>query len=253
MAIETFLETSKLLYPYLHVVGIRDTEFLDILEIPQGMPRESTINCELVRSDPDMTICQLSLCTKELSPTGRIIDRFSDNYRSKVILSKNRQILNADPRFSIRPEELDSRPMDHEEVLQWYTSRTDMLGRYRIMEKLDGTSPSAVKGYTLYKDEDDFFGGKVVYQYSPYLLEALLQVVNFYIAMRDPDQEKSMIPFRIGEMLFTRKVSDGEFISLEARMTSRNEEGITWEARALDSDGMVIMLAKELIMRWFQK
>ena len=91
------------------------------------------------------------------------------------------------------------------------------------------------------------------YQYSPYLLEALMQVVNFFIAMRDPEEPRSMIPYRIGEMMFFRKATPDEELTLEARMKSRDEKGITWNARALDATGRVLMNATDIMMRWFSK
>jgi hypothetical protein len=36
-------------------------------------------------------------------------------------------------------------------------------------------------------------------------------------------------------------------------MKSRDEKGITWNARALDETGRVLMNAKDIMMRWFSK
>ncbi len=36
MAIETFMEASRILYPHLTVKGLRNAQFLDIIECPQG-------------------------------------------------------------------------------------------------------------------------------------------------------------------------------------------------------------------------
>jgi hypothetical protein len=62
-----------------------------------------------------------------------------------------------------------------------------------------------------------------------------------------------MIPYRIGEVTFSRKCIDGEELTLEARMRDQNEEGIRWNARAVDDQGNVVMQAKNLMMRWFSK
>jgi 3-hydroxymyristoyl/3-hydroxydecanoyl-(acyl carrier protein) dehydratase len=106
----------------------------------------------------------------------------------------------------------------------------------------------------IYREIQDFADPwQTRYQYSPYLLEALMQVVNFYIVMRDPSQERSMIPYRIGEMQFLRKCNHGERITIEARMQDQNEAGISWNARALDEKGKVVMQAKNIMMRWFSK
>ena len=141
-----------------------------------------------------------------------------------------------------------------EEALKWYQDKTDMQNRYRVMESLDGTAQGAVRGRMIYRVRRDFSSNlESHYQYSPYLLEALMQVVNFYIVMRDPREKRSMIPAKIGEMRFFRKCSDGEIITLEARMRNRDTDGICWDTRALDQDGNVVMFTKNLTMRWFSK
>ncbi len=156
--------------------------------------------------------------------------------------------------FPVKPETLDSRPMDHEEALKWYQDKTDLRNRYRVLESLAGTSQGAVRGRMIYRVSRDFSSDmEFSYQYSPYLLEALMQVVNFYIVMRDPREKRSMIPARIGEMRFFKNCCDGEKITLEARMRSENAEGICWDTRALDEDGRVVMFTKNLMMRWFSK
>jgi malonyl CoA-acyl carrier protein transacylase len=255
MALETFMETCRVLYPHLTVRGIRNAQFLDILECPKGVERHSEITCRRVLETGGEVVCEVVLATKEISPAGRVMERMAPNYSALVVLGRGNEIIPAEmPGFPVTPDELDSRAMDHDEALQWYTDRTDLQGRYRVLEQLDGTSPGAVRGLTVYREGVDFAAKiKARYQYSPYLLEALMQVVNFYIAMRDPNQPKSMIPYKIGEMLFSRRCSDGEKIFLEARMEEQNDEGITWLARGLDAEGRVVMLAKDIVMRWFSK
>ncbi|HMK33423.1 MAG TPA: SDR family NAD(P)-dependent oxidoreductase [Desulfomonilaceae bacterium] len=255
MAVETFMETCRMLYPHLAIRSITNAEFLDILECPTGVERRSEISCRRVQDAGRHVVCEVTLSTREISPSGRVMERMNDNYRALVILGqKNKTIPLEMPGFPVTLEELDSRPMDHAEVLEWYTNRTDLLGRYRVLEKLDGTSPGAVRGFVTYRHSVDFADkNNARYEYSPYLLEALMQVVNFYIAMRDPHQQRSMIPFKIGEMSFSRKCADGERILLEARMRQQNDEGITWDARGVDAEGNVVMLAKDIMMRWFSK
>lgn len=255
MAVETFMEACRVLYPHLAVRGVRNAKFLDILECPQGVERHSEITCRRVQESNGEVVCEVVLATKEISPAGRVMERTNANYSALVILGGGTVNFPDDmPGFPVTPEELDSRPMHHDEVLEWYQNRTDLQGRYRVLQNLDGTSPGAVRGLTIYRESVDFAPNqKAQYEYSPYLLEALMQVVNFYIAMRDPNQQKSMIPYKIGEILFSRKCSDGENILLEARMKEQDDEGITWEARGLDAEGRVVMLAKDIVMRWFSK
>jgi hypothetical protein len=255
MALETFMEAGKILYPHLRVRTVRDARFLDIIECPLETTRDSEISCRRIGSAADGVHCEVAISTREISPSGRVMDRRSSNYRAVVVLSSDFAV---PPKtlvgFPVRSEELDSRPMGHDEALEWYQDRTDMLDRYRVIEDLDGTSAAAVRGRMIYHQGADFAPPlKSRYQYSPYLLEALMQVVNFYIAMRDPDEPRSMIPYRIGEMTFFRKVASGEEITMEARMKNRNDEGITWIARAVDEAGETVMIARDIMMRWFSK
>jgi malonyl CoA-acyl carrier protein transacylase len=255
MAVETFMEAARVLYPHLEVRGIRDAQFLDILECPQGVTRTSEVSCRRVSAASGEVVCEVSLASREISPSGRIIERIQPNYKAFVLLQgTDRFKVDELPGFPVRLDELDSRPMDRHEAVQWYQDRTDLRGRYRVIEDLNGTSADAIRGRMIYREIRDFAEpSQTRYQYSPYLLEALMQVVNFYIVMRDSSEKRSMIPYRIGEMQFSRKCHDGEEITMEARMQDQNEAGISWNARALDNQGKVVMQAKNIMMRWFSK
>ncbi|MBI5251754.1 MAG: SDR family NAD(P)-dependent oxidoreductase, partial [Desulfomonile tiedjei] len=254
MALETFMEASRVLYPHLEVRGIREAQFLDIIECPKDMSRTSEISCRGMYERGGEAACEVSLATKEISPTGRLMERMHDNYKAVVLLGVESDAGVDASDFPVTSEELDSRPMAHKEVLNWYQDKTDLQNRYRVLESLEGTAEGAVRGRMIYRVTRDFSGEVLPhYQYSPYLLEALMQVVNFYIVMRDPTEKRSMIPARIGEMRFFKRCADGEIITLEARMKNRNTEGICWDTRALDQDGRVVMFTKNLLMRWFSK
>ena len=141
--------------------------------------------------------------------------------------------------------------MDHKKVLKWYKDRSGLEGRYRVMEFLDGAGPGVVRGRTTYRETSDFANLRNArYQYSPYLFEALLQLVGFHIAAMDPSERRSMIPVEIGEMRFLRKCRVGEQITLEARMRAQDDEGLTWDARGIDDQGRTIMQVYGLRMHW---
>ncbi len=255
MALETFMEAARVLYPYLEVRGIRDAQFLEIIDCPPGVTRSSEISCRRVHASPGEVVCEVSLASREISPSGRVMERIHANYKALVLLRGTSPFqVEKLPGFPVRLDELDSRPMDCNEVIQWYQDRTDLRGRYRVIEDLNGTSSRTIRGRMIYRKVRDFADPlQTRYQYSPYLLEALMQVVNFYIVMRNPSEKRSMIPYRIGEMQFLRKCSDGERITIEALMQNQNAEGISWNARALDEHGTVVMQAKNIMMRWFSK
>jgi len=119
------------------------------------------------------------------------------------------------------------------------------------MEVLDGAGPGAVRGRTIYRETSDFATLRNArYQYSPYLFEALLQLVGFHIAATDPSERRSMIPVVIGEMRFLRKCQAGEQITLEARMRTQDDKGFAWDARGIDDQGRIIMQIRTMRMQW---
>jgi len=119
------------------------------------------------------------------------------------------------------------------------------------MEFLDGAGQGVVRGRTVYRETRDFANLRNArYQYSPYLFEALLQLVTFYIAAMDPSERRSMIPTEFGEMRFLRKCRIGEQITLEARMRAQDDKGIAWDARGIDDQGRTLMQVCGLRMHW---
>ena len=252
MALELFMEACRILHPSLKVRGVREARFLDVIECPEGVTRDARVDCKTVVWKNDEVVCEVFLSTKAISPSGRILDRMNLQYKALVLLEAIPQA-NAGPAdFPVKLEELDTRPMDHEEVIKWYQDRSDMQDRYRVIDTLDGTAPGTIRGRMIYRAGADFKPPRVTnYQYSPYLLESLLQLVGFYIPMRNDAEQRSMIPLRIGEMMSRRKCADGEVVTVEARMREQDDKGITWDARAVGPDGGVIMTVKELRMGWF--
>ena len=141
--------------------------------------------------------------------------------------------------------------MDHKKVLKWYKDRSGLEGRYRVMEFLDGAGPWVVRGETTYRETSDFADLKnAQYQYSPYLFEALLQLVGFHTVAMNPSERRSMIPMEIGEMRFLRKCRAGERVILEARMRAQDHEGLAWDARGIDDQGRTIMQIYGMRMHW---
>jgi hypothetical protein len=242
-----------LLYPHLDVRGIRDARFLDIIECPAGTERISEVVCRRVSDGDAEVACHVGLSTWEISPSGRKMERKSSNYEAVVILGNGPSpMADKHPGFPVRPQEIESRPMNHQEVIDWYEERTSMHGRYRIMDDFDGTGNEGIRGRFTYRETKDFSEPlETRYQYTPYLLEAILQAACFYIIMVDSNEQRSKIPYGIGEMRFSRKCRPGEQITIEARLKDQNEERLLWDARSVDDSGHTIMTVRDLVMRWF--
>jgi hypothetical protein len=108
-----------------------------------------------------------------------------------------------------------------------------------------------VRGRSTYRETTDFAELRNArYQYSPYLFEALLQLVGFHLAATDPAQRRSMIPMEIGEMRFSRTCRAGEQLILEARLRAQDNEGSAWDARGIDDQGHTLMQVQNMRMQW---
>ena len=253
MALETFMEAAHLLCPRLVPLGVRHVEYLDILECPPGVNREARIICRRLQENGDgEVLCDVSLSSPDITPTGRVLDRWTTNYNGQVILGRSGQPLPDWPGFTVKPEELDSVQFDQKGVMRFYRKYSDFGGRYRVIEALDGSSPGVIRGRTTLNQMEDFAGlNGVRYQYSPYLLEALQHLVNSYLLLREEEVSAAMIPFGIGEMRFSRACRPGEEIVLEGRRRSHDRGEATWDIRAVDDAGQIIMTVQGLIMKSF--
>jgi malonyl CoA-acyl carrier protein transacylase len=255
MFIETFMEAARILYPYLQVRGIRQVRLMDMIQCPPDVPRPSRISCHRVGTGLREVLCEVSLATQEISPAGRLTDRFTPHCEGQVILDGGdggRGYLGEGfPDFPVRLDELRTQPMDRKKMLKWYRDHSGLEGRYRVLEFLDGAGPGLVRGRTTYRQTGDFANlPNAQYQYSPYLFEAILQLTGLYCVAMKMTEQRSMIPMKIGEMRFCRKCRVGERITLEARMRAQNEQGLDWDARGLDDQGCTIMQVSNLRMHW---
>ncbi|MBW1774983.1 MAG: SDR family NAD(P)-dependent oxidoreductase [Deltaproteobacteria bacterium] len=254
MAVETFLEAAHLLYPHLGVLGVRRLKFEDILECPQGMEREARIICRRQEDRGQEFLCDVQLTSADISPSGRILDRWSTNYQGQVILGPRTTDLPPWPEFAVGTEDLDTMPMEPHEIQDSYEKLTGLRGRYRVLERIHGTGPGVVKGDMVYREQEDIAGlDRVRYQYSPYLLEALMHIFSFYFAIRHEEESGNLIPAGMEEMRFIRSARDGERCTLEARLRSHDDQGVTWDARAVDEGGTAIMQVLSMRMNRFSR
>jgi hypothetical protein len=188
-----------------------------------------------------------------MTDPGKPIDPKHANYKAQVILGGDGFLpSNLSNYFPDALGEFDTPPVDHARIEEQYGHRSDMRGRYRVINSIDGTCPEGIRGRMIYQQFDDFSTASGShYQYAPYLLEALMQLVNFYLVSRNHLETRSMIPYRIGQVAFSRTCKDGENLILEGFLKNQNENGIIWDARSLDEQGNTIMIAKSIMFRWF--
>jgi hypothetical protein len=145
----------------------------------------------------------------------------------------------------------DMRAVRPDEVMDWYEKRCGLRGRYLVIEALDGSGPGIVRGRMPYRKSQDFARlEEAQYQYSPYLLEAMMHLVNFYVSDRDREEKRLLVPAGIRELRFTRLCRPDEKVVLEARLQAAHAEGMLWDARGLDEEGKTLMEAEGLDMKW---
>ena len=252
MMIETFMESARILYPHLQVRGVRQVRFMDMISCPAEVPRPSRISCRRAGIDAREVVCEVSLSAKEISPTGRLADRFIPYCTGQVLLGGGSgELAEWFQDFPVRPDELRTQSVNHKEVLRWYEDRTGLAGRYRVLEVIDGAGPGLVRGRTVYRETGDFAHLHAArYQYSPYLFEALMQLAGFHMLAMDPQDRRSMLPTEIGEMRFLRQCRPGEQITLEARLRIQDQESLTWDARGFDDQSRTIMQVRTMRMHW---
>jgi NAD(P)-dependent dehydrogenase (short-subunit alcohol dehydrogenase family) len=242
MAVETFLETAHLLYPYLCVLGLRRLSFKDILECPAEMAREARISCRRQSDVLQGVRCEVRLSSVDLAPSGRRLDRWSTNYRGQVLLGPSITPLPHWPEFAVKSSELNTRAMEPDEIQDSYAARTGLKGRYRVLERIHGTGRGVVKGGLRYREQADIAGlDHANYRYSPYLLEALMHLIAFYAFLRQEDGDGDLIPASMEEMRYTRRAREGEHFTLEARLRAHDTLGFTWDAHAVDESGTPVM------------
>ena len=113
MILETFMEAARILYPHLQVRGVRQVRLMDMIQCPPGVPRPSRISCRRSGNDLREVMCEVSLAAQEISPAGRLTDRFTPHCQGHVILDGGGGDLGEGlPDFPVRLDELRTRPMD---------------------------------------------------------------------------------------------------------------------------------------------
>ena len=254
MAVETFLEAARLLYPHLGVQAVRQLKFEDILECPPGVERETRITCRRYEGAGQEVRCDVQLSSAGISPSGRRLESWSTNYRGQVFLGpKTPTPLPPWQASDIKKlNDLDTGAVENEGIQDTYEKRTGLKGRYRVLERILGTGPGLIIGEMVYREQQDVAGlEQVSYQYPPYLLEGMMHLFAFYIIIRQEEAPWHLIPAGMDEMRFARNARMGERFTLEAWLNSEDDQGFIWNARAVDESGTPVMQILSMRMNRF--
>jgi hypothetical protein len=251
MVAETFCEAARAVQPHLTPVGLDELRFLDILPCPAGRTRELRVHVSRRPPEGPETVLEALLESRDVSPKGRPLDRWSAHFRGRVLLAGRSAALKPWPDFP--PDgAATAGPVSGSEMEAIYAAHTGQTGRYRVLAGIDGAGPGHVSGRMVHRLGEDVRGFTGAYQYSPYLLEALMQITLMHGLLVDPGGAGVLLPAGIGSVRFGRACRDGEEITLLARLRGEDADGRAWDALGLAGDGEILMQVRDLAMKRLQ-
>jgi len=248
MVAETFCEAALALQPHLRLAGLEELRFLDILPCPAGQERE--LRAHVSRRPPEgpETVLEARLESRDVSPKGRPLDRWSVHFQGKVLLAARSAALRPWPDFAV-PGAAGQGALSPQEVEDIYLKQTRQTGRYRVIHSVSRADPAYVAGTMYYRQSRDVRGFAGDFLYSPYLLEALMQAPFMHEVLLRPGQGISRLPAGVGSVRFGRPCRDGEEITLQARLRAEAGDAQTWDACGLAQDGEILMQVQGLTMQ----
>ncbi len=248
MVAETFCEAAAALQPHLRPAGLENLRFLDILPCAAGQERQLRVRLERGPLQGPETVLEACLESRDVSPKGRLLDRWSVHFRGRVLLAARPAALRPWPDFT--PPGADGQgALSPQEVEAIYEQQTRQTGRYRVIHRVNRADPAHVAGTMYYRLSRDVRGFAGNFLTSPYLLEALMQGPFMHEVLLRPGQGISRLPAGVGSVRFGRPCRDGEEIALQARLRAEDGDAQTWDACGLALDGEILMQVQGLVMK----
>ena len=249
MVVETFCEAARALQPHLSPVGLSNVRFLDILPCSQGQERELRVHIARSAAHGPETALDAHLESRDVSPRGRPLDRWSTHFQGSVLLAAKPESLKPWPDFA--PVKGQGKgALSPQEMEAIYLKQTRQTGRYRVIHSVSQADPSYVAGNMRYRLSDDVRGFAGNFLTSPYLLEALMQAPFMHEVLLRPGQGLSRLPAGVGSVRFGRPCRNDEEITLLARLRAEDAAGAqTWDACGLAQDGEILMQVQGLVMK----
>ncbi len=248
MAVETFMASAKVLYPDFTSIGVKNVRFLDMIPCAEDAERHIRTVARGIESKVGTQRVETVLSCRDMSPKGRQLDKWSECYTAQVLMSTE-----ADSYKLVTPdftelESLSEVNMSNSKVLEVYAKYTAQFNRYQVIYEITKASDRGVVGTMIYGEENDFSSERAAYQYSPYLLEALMQLVLFQ-PLAAGGELSAYLPVEIGEMSFVRLCIPGEVIILKACLRTETNDRMMWDCAGYDQQGNVLMVVEGLTMK----
>ena len=132
-----------------------------------------------------------------------------------------------------------------------YAENTGQNGCYRIVDMIQGTGPGRIGGRVVYPGEADFAGlAPVSTVYPVYLLEAMMQLALFHDLIREGGNPHAPLPVRIQELKLGQGCAPGQVALIRAVRSHEDDKGVTWDAQAVDEQGLVLLQALGITLGW---
>jgi hypothetical protein len=251
MAVEAMIESARALHPALVVREARQVVYREILECPLSTPRPAVLSCRNTGSGPDGTVCHVSLASAALSPSGRALDRVIVHYEADVVLGAAAAGTLPVSDLALEPSAFDTPRRDRAYVLDVYEDRSGLSGRFLVLQTLDGTTSDTIRGTMVCHPPDDVLGiTSPRYSTDPYVLEGIHHLALFHMVELEPEERRVMLPASVSRLVSVRAVEPGEGLGLEGRRRERTAAGTTWDARAVDGQGRVVLAVEGLRLLW---
>jgi hypothetical protein len=244
MAVETFMEAAQALHPDLVPAGVRNVQFMDMIPCAEGAERHLRTTAK--STGGSTPVVEAILSCRDMSPMGRQLDNWIESYGGEVVMAPSLSNV-ALPVFG-ELDSLDVVDIKDGQIQDIYEQYTAQQNRYRVISEITGAAKKGVAGLMVYGDEKDHSSERSAYQYSPYILEALMQLVLFH-PLAVGGELAAFLPVGIGSMTFARRSEPGESLVLKARQREALSDTVVWDAVACDGKGDAVMVVDGLSMK----
>ncbi|AGF78524.1 polyketide synthase family protein [Desulfocapsa sulfexigens DSM 10523] len=247
MAVEAFLESSRILFPHLQMNGLQNIKLLQMIECPLDTNTEIHLFCQGETTHSSLQTCNVELKRPRKS-SADTQETFMDTYFMAQVLASTTRLSPEREKITVE----NAPPLlSHGKIAELYENYSQLKNRYQVIDSIITCHHDTIRGKMLYPDVNDFSEAlPSIFQYPHYLLEALMQITFFFTSIRNNGDPRIMIPAAIDSVSFTRNCRAGEELLLNGQLNLEDATGTVWDVHGVDSNGFIIMEIKGLQMKW---
>ena len=253
MIVEMFAEAAQTLYPYLSLQAMQNVKFVDPIECPAEVPRLTRLDCIAGQAQNGLQSCALKMSTQEVSPSGRLLQRWSHNASATALLGSDCRLASvSEAGFPLGDRRVE-RQMKRPALLRAYKRFTALTGRYRVLHELSRLSTDSVEAIAVLPRQADFADRRQNgYLTLPYLLEAVFQTAVFQRLLQPRDRSAAIaLPYAIGELRYHPAAAPLQGpVRIQARKVADDAGAMVWDAVAYDERQQRLLSVNALELRW---